>query len=725
MRWTIGKKLGLGFGVTLLLLTGVVLVGFFTINRTIGGFNQLLREDVGTLEYASNIGSSILQARRAEKNFLMEKDPKYVTQVKEAVTTLDSEAKALQQLSDESGHAELSESVKEIQGYSKEYLDTFTKVVEAWTKKGLDYNLGLQGDFFTAANNFEKALTKYQVTDLKINLLQIRRREKNFLLDKSESELQKCRDLIAAFNENLAQSSLSQEDKTLLSDTLQVYTDKLNIMADALLKNDFNRDAGREDEFRKAAQNCESLMELRDISGIDIDYLKLRRDEKNYLLRSEEKYITSVQTTIDRIKKNVQLSKITEGEKNSLLSEIGKYQAAFLALVSTDKELASLVENMRVVVRKVEPLVDSLEKSALEKMNAASEETANNAIRQSRLASGLGILALIATPIFAWIITRMISKPLIQSVEYTQIIAGGDFTKALCLQQRDEVGDLVNSLNSMRIKLSEALMNISQASEQLASSSEELSAASQNLASGATEQAANLEETSAFIEQLTASVELNAQNANKTNAVTSEAARKAGDGGKAVVDTVVAMKRIAEQIGIINDISDQTNLLALNAAIEAARAGEMGKGFAVVAVEVRKLAERSQQAAKEISQLAKDSVARAEDAGKMIQDVVPVIQEAASLMQDISAACQEQSNGAEQIRAAIGQLDQVTQQNSATSEETASASEELTAQAVSLQETVAQFKIGENRKENNNIPNRAVHPQPVSNAVRRQIGWKN
>ncbi|HET7839383.1 MAG TPA: methyl-accepting chemotaxis protein, partial [Rectinemataceae bacterium] len=145
----------------------------------------------------------------------------------------------------------------------------------------------------------------------------------------------------------------------------------------------------------------------------------------------------------------------------------------------------------------------------------------------------------------------------------------------------------------------------------------------------------------------------------------------------------------------IRTLSAQTNLLALNATIEAARAGEAGKGFAVVAGEVRKLAEHSQSAAGEIAELSARSVAVAERTGELLARIVPDIQRTASLMQEIAAASREQSNGADHVTKAIGQLDAVIQANSAASEELAASSEELSVQAIALQETLSFFKTSQ------------------------------
>jgi methyl-accepting chemotaxis protein len=192
---------------------------------------------------------------------------------------------------------------------------------------------------------------------------------------------------------------------------------------------------------------------------------------------------------------------------------------------------------------------------------------------------------------------------------------------------------------------------------------------------------------------MNATIKQNADNAQQTEKIALKSAVDATESGKAVSETVSAMKEIASRVSIIEEIARQTNLLALNAAIEAARAGEHGKGFAVVASEVRKLAERSQSAAGEISKLSTISVEVAEKAGAMLAKLVPDIQKTSELVQEISAASKEQTMGADQINASIQQLNQVIQQNAGAAEEMSSTAEELSSQAEQLQSTVSFFKI--------------------------------
>jgi methyl-accepting chemotaxis protein len=283
------------------------------------------------------------------------------------------------------------------------------------------------------------------------------------------------------------------------------------------------------------------------------------------------------------------------------------------------------------------------------------------------------------------------------------------------LKKRSENDDLMESLYNMVEKLKEIVREVQAAADGVATGGQQLSATAQTLSQGATEQAASAEEISSSMEEMSSSIKQNADNASQTEKISNKSATDANQGGKAVNQTVAAMKEIATKISIIEEIARQTNLLALNAAIEAARAGEHGKGFAVVASEVRKLAERSQTAAGEISELSGRSVQVAEAAGQMLTAILPDIQRTAELVQEISASSKEQDAGADQINRAIQQLDQVIQQNASAAEEMASTTEELAGQAEQLKSTIAFFSI-----DNYGTQRALPHKQPTRTAPQQR-----
>jgi methyl-accepting chemotaxis protein len=307
--------------------------------------------------------------------------------------------------------------------------------------------------------------------------------------------------------------------------------------------------------------------------------------------------------------------------------------------------------------------------------------------------SAVTICSLVLGIIMGIFITRSITRPAAKIVDMVSSIAGGDLNTQIDIEQKDEIGLLANAMKEMVSKLRSIVGEVKASADNVASGSQQLSSSSEELSQGATEQAASAEEASSSMEQMAANIKQNADNAAQTEKIAQKSSEDATAGGKAVTETVAAMKEIAQKISIIEEISRQTDLLALNAAIEAARAGEHGKGFAVVASEVRKLAERSQTAAGEIGRLSGTSVEVAEKAGEMLNRMVPDIQKTAELVQEISAASNEQNTGAEQVNTAIQQLDQVIQQNASASEEMASTAEELSSQAEQLLDVISFFKL--------------------------------
>jgi len=272
-------------------------------------------------------------------------------------------------------------------------------------------------------------------------------------------------------------------------------------------------------------------------------------------------------------------------------------------------------------------------------------------------------------------------------------ISNGDLSASLKYNDSGKArGGILGAMVDMSGKLYDIIDTARGAAVNISEASTELTTTSKLLSDGATDQASSAEQVSSSMEEMSANIQQNADNARRTQQIATNAASGLTQGQESVTNTVESMKTIAGKVSIIGEIARQTNLLALNAAVEAARAGEHGKGFAVVAAEVRKLAERSQQAANEIDGISNQSVRVAEESGKLLAEIVPDINTTADLVKEIAAASAEMDAGSEQVNGAIQSLNEVVQRNAASAGEVASSSHKLNEQANNLKEIIDFFQ---------------------------------
>lgn len=337
--------------------------------------------------------------------------------------------------------------------------------------------------------------------------------------------------------------------------------------------------------------------------------------------------------------------------------------------------------------------IDSLLQVIMDFTNTAVHSAANHEKEAININNIFLVIGLSIGMVLSYSISSLIIKPIRKTINLSQEIAKGDLTQTFEHNQNDEIGQMIDALSTMAVKLQQIISEVKQGSENIAAVSSQMSDSSQEISKGASEHASSVEEISSTMEQIAANIEQNTENASETKKIATIAEQGIKEINNQSAETVEANKLIAEKINIINDIASQTNILALNASVEAARAGEHGRGFNVVAIEVRKLAERSKFAADEIIGLAKNSYHLAEKAGQKMDDILPEVSKTNDLVHEISSASIEQNNGATEINGAIQQLSMVSQQNAASSEELASSAEEMNSQAEQLKELVHFFKV--------------------------------
>jgi methyl-accepting chemotaxis protein len=405
--------------------------------------------------------------------------------------------------------------------------------------------------------------------------------------------------------------------------------------------------------------------------------------------------------------------KTQNAEVQRLLDQFDRDRAAYATLVTQIFELIQKSDALISTLDQIGPAVakatEELRESYTGDQNALGPKVQSSNELALATVTWASVIALFLGGFLAWLLARIIMRPIggepAEIAGLTSQIAGGDLTVRFT-DTGKETG-IYAAMRDMATQLKDMVSQVTQSTSQVSSAAAEIAQGSADLSQRTEEQASALEETASSMEELTSTVKQSAENAGQANQLAGSARNQAEQGGQVVDQAVTAMaainqssRKIADIIGVIDEIAFQTNLLALNAAVEAARAGEQGRGFAVVAGEVRKLAQRSADAAKEIKALITDSVAKVEDgsklvdrAGQTLREIMTSVKKVSDIVAEMAAAAREQASGIEQVNKAILQMDQVTQQNAALVEETASASQSMGEQARELQNLMGFFKL--------------------------------
>ncbi|WP_010629928.1 methyl-accepting chemotaxis protein [Halomonas sp. KM-1] len=428
-------------------------------------------------------------------------------------------------------------------------------------------------------------------------------------------------------------------------------------------------------------------------------------------------YLTAEEVNLAEEFSNLHGRFVEEGLSQALaLYERGQFERANIVMYRTARpQFDAAIEPLRALVAHQDQVADEL-------FTAVQAETT----RKRAISVAAILVALFLAGGLGWWITRSIDRPLKRMMGYFARMAEGKLDNVISVDSHDEIGQTLQMLEKMQNQLRQLILSIQLSADSIATGASQIAAGNTDLSQRTEEQASSLQETATSMEQVANSVKDNTSHTAKANELTQSTSTAATTGGEKTRLAVGKMRELSASsekitgiISVIDSISFQTNILALNASVEAARAGEQGRGFAVVAQEVRKLAQRSADAAKEIQQLiglnagiVQEGSRYVDEAGAAMQEILERVQKVSVLMEDVALGSEQQNAAVSQVSIAVSQMDEVTQQNAALVEQTANASASLEQQANELKHAVAFFDVGQEA---------TFHSQTSSAGTRNQV----
>ena len=439
----IGEKVGLGFGLVGLLFLGVIWQYQMTLKQSLSDYQRLLDVFEAKKSLTLNIERFMLEARRAEKDFLIHRKEAAADKVTQHVDGIREEAVNLKKID-----ADALAVGKQISLLVENYHTRFESLVAAWRKKGLDHNAGLQGRFRDRAHELEDMAENFKVGSLYLQLLQIRRREKDFGLRREKQYYDRVFELIEAFKETAKISELKKDLKNRLNKEIEVYRDALADYAQDVL-NGRNIQGGK-GPFRNAAHRIEDLLKAHFVPDLEKNILQLRRREKDYLLRYDKQYVRMAQDEIQTLRSQVARSGISPDQKQTFNTLIDDYETNFLALVEQNDFIDRLAEEMNDVARQITQMVERNVEASDRAMKEATKTINANSQNKSRLMLMVVLAASLLGISFAVFITRYITHSLHRIGTVLSRMAHSDPTDRVPVTGgRDELDAMGAAVNTM------------------------------------------------------------------------------------------------------------------------------------------------------------------------------------------------------------------------------------------------------------------------------------
>ena len=580
-----------------------------------------------------------------------------------------------------------------------------------------------------------------EVSKVEAEMLMLRRHEKDFMArkdpkyhDKFNTTLDNTQDRLARLRQGLEAHDIDTRFSDDLKAILASYGEAFNRLVAGQQRIGLHAKDGLYGTLRQAVHGVEDRLAGVDDTRLLSDMLQLRRNEKDFMLRRDMKYIDKFNANLERFRAHLAASDHPPAVKDGLSQGLDQYQKDFLQLVSVEQtqgldHKSGLHGELRDTAHRAEELLTQAEAAIV----AAVAEQGRRIDLISMISSA--VLAALNIALIVWValgIIRPIDK---LSRAMSKACETRDLSQRVDISSRDEIGAMAGVFNTMLTEFGQLMARVMDAANQLSASAEQLTGVADKSREDVLKQRAESDQVATAINQMSSTVQEVARNASDAAAASRTADEQAGKGSQVVTSTVGCINALAQQVGetaavikeleqeshnistvlnVIQDIAEQTNLLALNAAIEAARAGEQGRGFAVVADEVRTLAQRSHESTQEINDIisrlqqksglavnamenglsqTEASVEQAGQAGQALDEITRAVAAINDMNVQIASAAEQQSAVAEEINRNVVNITQIADATTEGVQQTSETSRALASMAQELRSMINQFRI--------------------------------
>ncbi|MBF0270616.1 MAG: methyl-accepting chemotaxis protein [Magnetococcales bacterium] len=550
----IGRKLGIAFGITGLFFLSVVWQFHDALFDSLDSYEFLQSEYGDRKDHFLNIHRYLLEARRGEKDFLARKEVKYVERVTHYVGLAQKEAEQLSRLKEPVGGMTGVQMAEKVRGLIGQYHTAFLEIVEAWKIQGLDPGSGLQGRFRKSAHDMEKILNDFDLDQLVVELGEMRRNEKDFVVRGKAKYVTQFQTQAGHFKGFLVVSQVNKELKEKLVGALSDYRAAFEAFVPVRHKDVLTQ---LEDplylRMSEKAHVVEELLESHYVPGIWKNLLMMRRHEKDYLMRLQDKYVKQLRDVAAVIVGNVNESAIPKDVKERILANVTDYEESFVALVDQNGRINGVSDKMRDAVHRMEPIIDENVTAAVEQMKRLEVQTRGESRTRATVALVVAVVAGVLATLFSIVITRLITGPLGTLNLFARQVATGDLNAGVDFKRKDEIGQLGRTMNQMVASLRDLVLSMSgnaQALEksalELAEVSSQLSGSSANMTEKAGTTASAVEELSATMMQVSSSAQEASANLNSIASGTTQASSNIQSVFESSQETAAVLSQVAE-----------------------------------------------------------------------------------------------------------------------------------------------------------------------------------